>query len=180
MNNSTENVTLIAAFVLDIIAQYDGKPEFQNHLKKMTADYDLSDPMKHVPIQLYNDMCGWIEQQIGETNAKRLGRKIGNTAYQSMLQMSLVQDGATPLELMEGLKKVAELVIADPEKRGWEILNSYDKEIIMRRTQTFNSILQFGLLDEIIRKTSVYSPKVEFVKSVAQGDEYDEYRITWI
>lgn len=180
MNNSTENVTLIAAFVLDIISQYDGKPEFQNHLKKMAADYDLSDPMRHVPMQLYNDMCGWIERQIGETNAKRLGRKIGNTAYQSMIQMDLVKEGASPLELMEGLKKVAELVIIDPEKRGWEITERRRKEIVMRRTQTFNSVLQFGLLDELIRKTSVYSPKVEYAKSVANGDEYDEYSITWI
>lgn len=180
MNNSTENVTLISAFVLDILSLYDEKPEFQNHLKKMASGYDLSDPMKHVPIELYNNMCNWIENQIGQTNAKLLGRKIGNTAFQSMLQMNLVEAGASPLEIMQALKKVAEMVIIDPEKRGWEILGSGNREIVMRRTQTFNSTLQFGLLDELIRKSGVFSPKVEYVKSVANGDEFDDYKITWM
>ncbi|MEO1099084.1 MAG: hypothetical protein AAFX57_15240 [Bacteroidota bacterium] len=50
----------------------------------------------------------------------------------------------------------------------------------MRRTQTFNGALQSGLLDELIRKTKVFSPKVEYLQSIANGDEYDDYKITWI
>lgn len=74
---------------------------------------------------------------------------------------------------------MAATVIKDPEKRGWEIVESGPKYIIMRRTQTFNRTLQFGLLDELIRKTKVLSPKVEYVKEVSKGDEYDEYKISW-
>lgn len=180
MNNSTQNVTLNSAFILDIINQYEGKPEFQNHLKEMASAHELSDPMGQVPIKLYNDMCNWIESQIGKTNARQLGRKIGNTVYRNMLEMKLVKKETTPLALMKGLKRVTELVIKDPEKRGWEILSSGRKQIIMRRTQTFNGALQSGLLDELIRKTKVFSPKVEYLQSIANGDEYDDYKITWI
>jgi hypothetical protein len=71
------------------------------------------------------------------------------------------------------------MMIKDPEKRGWEIVETGPKHIVMRRTQTFNSTLQFGLLDELVRKTKVVSPRVEYIKSVAEGDEFDDYKISW-
>jgi hypothetical protein len=49
----------------------------------------------------------------------------------------------------------------------------------MRRTQTFNSSLQFGLLETLISKTGVLFPSVDLQKSVEKGDEYDEYLISW-
>lgn len=180
MDNSVENVTLIAAFVKDVIDKYDGKPEFQNELKKIASGLDLSDPMKQVPMEVYNKMCDWIENQIGVTNTKILGRQIGNTAYQSMIGMGIVTTSATPVEMMEGLKKVASMTIKDPKGRGWEIMDKGPKHIVMRRTQTFNGTLQFGLLDELIRKTKVLSPKVELIKSVKDGDEFDDYKISWL
>lgn len=180
MNNSTENVTLITAFVQDIIKQYDGKPEFQVELEKMAEGYDLSDPMKHFPIELYNDMCDWIENQIGETSARILGRKIGNTAYENMLKAGLVNEKSKPLEIMEALKNIAETVISDPLKRGWEVIENGTKHIIMRRTQTFNSTLQFSLLDQVIRKSRVMAPSVSYQKSVFSRDEFDEYKVSWL
>ncbi len=146
----------------------------------MASGHDLTDPMKHVPMKVYNEMCDWIETQIGDTNARILGRKIGNTAYESMVQMGMINSKTDPFEMMEALKKVAETVIYDPKGRGWEIIDRGTKSITMRRTQTFNSTLQFGLLDELIRKTKVLSPSVSYVKSVANGDEFDEYKITWL
>lgn len=180
MNNSTEGVTLSSAFVKDIIDLYEGKDSLQQELKKMADGLDLSNPMKFVPIDVYNSMCNWIESQIGQVNTKRLGRKIGATAYSGMLANNLITNDAKPLQMMEGLAKVASMMIKDPEGRGWDILESGPKHIIMRRTQTFNSTLQFGLLDELVRKTKVLSPKVEYLKSVADGDEFDEYKISWI
>ncbi|MEO1050976.1 MAG: hypothetical protein AAFX87_10120 [Bacteroidota bacterium] len=180
MDNSTDNVTLIAAFIQDIIHQYDGKPEFQGRLKKMAQGFDQAEPTQHVPIKVYNDMCDWIETQIGEINAKILGRKIGNTAYQSMLELNMVSPDSTPFEIMEALKNVAHSVINDPKQRGWEIIDKGNKHITMRRTQTFNSTLQFGLLDELIRKSKVIAPSVSYQSSVLAGDEFDEYKITWL
>lgn len=180
MNNSTEGVKISAAFIQDIINIYEGKDEFQSHLKKMTEGYDLSNALNFVPMELYNNMCNWIESQIGKVNTKRVGRKIGETAYQGMLANGFVNSGATPQEMMQALQKVASVMIKDPEKRGWEIVESAPKFIILKRTQTFNSTLQFGLLDELIRKTNVLSPRVEYVKEVAAGDEFDEYKIQWL
>ncbi|WKK79295.2 hypothetical protein [Marivirga arenosa] len=179
MNNSTEGVTLSSAFVKDIIDLYEGKDSYQRELKRMANGLDLSSAMKFVPMETYNSMCNWIESQIGQANTRRLGRKIGATAYSGMLANGLITSDASPKEMMEGLAKVASMMIKDPEGRGWEILETAPKHIIMRRTQTFNSTLQFGLIDELIRKTKAVSPKVEYVKSVADGDEFDEYKISW-
>lgn len=179
MNNSTKGVTLSSAFVKDVIDLYEGKEAFQQELKKMAAGLDLSNAMKFVPMETYNNMCNWIESQIGQANTRKLGRKIGATAYQGMLANGFISSNATPSQLMNGLAKVASVMIKDPENRGWEIVEDKPKHIIMKRTQTFNSTLQFGLLDELIRKSRVVSPKVEYVKSVDNGDEFDEYKISW-
>jgi len=180
MDQSTENVTLAAAFVLDILNMYKDKPEYYAHLSKMTEGMNLTNPMNQVSMEVYNNMCHWIESQIGQANTRILGRKIGNTAFQAMVSNKLITEKATPLQAMQGLATVAGAMIKDPKKRGWEIVESGPKHIIMRRTQTFNSTLQFGLLDEIVRKTGVLSPKVEYAKSVLRGDEFDEYKITWL
>lgn len=133
-----------------------------------------------VPIETYNKMCDWIEESIGQANARLVGRRIGRTAYEAMKAHKMVHEKSTPLETMVALQTVATTLIKDPKKRGWEIIESSPKHLLMRRTQTFNGTLQFGLLDEIIRKTGVLSPKVEYVKSVRAGDEFDVYKISWL
>lgn len=179
MDNSTENVTLIAAFVNDILELYKDKTDYLK-LKAMASGLDLSDPMKHVSMATYNDMCNWIEKEIGKANTRMLGRKIGETAYQSMVGFNMVNDDTTPVEMMKALQQVALSVIQDPKKRGWEILSEGPKEIVMRRTQTFNGTLQLGLLDTLVRKTKVVSPSVDMIKEVDLGAEFDEYKITWL
>jgi hypothetical protein len=180
MNNSTENVTLAAAFVSDILNLYKDNPSDYQQLKSMTAGVDVENPMNQVPMQIYNSMCDWIETQIGEANTRKVGRKIGNTAFEAMVNFKMISEKPTPMEAMKALAQVASTLIQDPHKRGWEIIDHGPKHIVMRRTQTFNSTLQFGLLDEIIRKTGVAMPKVEYVKSVNAGDEFDDYRISWL
>jgi hypothetical protein len=179
MDNSTENVTLISAFVNDILNIYKGKRRFEEKLQKMTEGYDLSDPMAPVPMKLYNDICNWIEDEIGVINTKKVGKQIGETAYANKVQMNLVKEGCSPAEMMEALKKVASIVIQDPKNRGWEIVENQDKKIVMRRTQTFNSTLQFGLLHGLMKKTNALGVNITYDKSVANGDSYDDYLITW-
>jgi hypothetical protein len=181
MDNSTDNVKLAAAFVSDILVIFKERSEEDySVLKKMTAGLDLSNSMNMVPMEVYNSMCNWIEKQVGQSNARLVGRQIGRTAFEAMKNFKLVSDSSTPLEVMKALANVASTMIQDPKKRGWEILDNGPKHIVMRRTQTFNSTLQFGLLDEIVRKTKVLSPKVEYVKSVAAGDEFDDYKVSWL
>ncbi len=181
MDHSTDNVTLAAAFVNDVLDIYKQKSSTDYEiLKKMTTGLDLSNPMNMVPIEVYNAMCNWIESQVGQANAKLVGRQIGRTAYEAMKSFKMISDKSTPLEVMNALVTVAGTMIKDPKGRGWVILESHPKSIVMRRTQTFNGTLQFGLLDEIIRKTGVLSPKIEYLRSVANGDEFDDYKITWL
>ncbi len=181
MNNSTENVTLAAAFVNDVLTIYQDKSatDFET-LKGFTKGHDLSNPMNMVPITVYNDMCNWIENQVGKANARLVGRQIGKTAFDAMKRFNLITDQSTPHEVMKALATVASTMIKDPHGRGWEILEFGPKHIVMRRTQTFNNTLQFGLLDEIIRKTKVLAPKIEYLKNVEAGDEFDEYKISWL
>ncbi len=131
-------------------------------------------------MQLYNDMCAWIENELGKFNLIVVGRKVGETAYQGMIDNGLIKKGATPFQIMEGLVKVANEMIQDPEKRGWEIVKCEKNNVTMRRTQTFNRNLQLGLLDGMVRKSGVVGVKVDYSKSIETGAVYDEYLITWI
>ncbi len=180
MDHSTENVKISAAFIQDILALYKDNAHDYEILKKMTEGHNITTPTNMVPMEVYNRMCDWIESQIGQVNTKKLGRKIGNTAFNAMYNFKMISAKPTPEEAMKALAKVASSMIQDPKGRGWEITESSKKHIVLKRTQTFNSTLQFGLLDEIIRKTGVLSPKVEYLKSVAKGDEFDEYKISWL
>lgn len=181
MDNSTDQVTLAAAFVSDILNIYKEKsPQDYEVFAKMTEGLNLSSPMNMVPIKVYNDMCDWIEQQVGQANTRLVGRQVGRTAFEAMKSFKMITEKPTPLEAMKALVTVASTMIKDPKKRGWEIVESGAKHIAMKKTQTFNSTLQFGLLDEIIRKTGVLSPKVEYLKNVKDGDEFDVYKISWL
>ena len=180
MNLSTENVTIYGVFICDILKHYDDKKEQYHPLFDMARSADLSQPFNKVPMQLYNDMCTWIENELGKFNLIVVGRKIAETAYQGMIDHALITKGANPFQIMEGVVKVANEMIQDPEKRGWEIVKCEKNSIIMRRTQTFNRNLQWGLLDGLIRKSGVGGVKVDYAKSIETGAAYDEYLITWI
>ncbi len=91
----------------------------------------------------------------------------------------MVNSSSKPSDVLKALVVVANEMIQDPEKKGWEILEIKDKSIIMKRTQDFNSKLQLGLLDGIVRKTGVSGVKVDYVKEVELGATHDEYLITW-
>jgi hypothetical protein len=71
-------------------------------------------------------------------------------------------------------------MIRDPKGRGWEIVSHSPKTITMRRTQTFNCIMQEGLLLSLIERTKVESPDVEHFKCTRKGDAFCEYRLSWL
>jgi hypothetical protein len=180
MDQSTEGVTLFAVFINDVLKNYADKREDYPELFAIVAPYDLSDPFGKVPIKVYNDLCQWIEDNLGKFNLIRIGRNIGETVFTTLVVNKIIQENATPLEIMQALQKVAGEMIQDPKKRGWEILDSTPKSITMRRTQSFNSKLQLGLLDGLIRKTKISGVNVDYVKSLEKGDAYDEYLIKWV
>jgi hypothetical protein len=180
MNNSTENVTLYAAFIQDVIKNYQDDETTYEELLQIAKDYDISQPFNLIPIKIYNEMCAWIEENLGRFNLIRVGRNIGETVYQNMIDSKALPPNPSPFEIMKALVKAANEMIQDPLKRGWVILSENKNSIILRRTQTFNSVLQLGLLDGLIRKAGVAGIKVEYLKEVRNGDEYDEYEVSWI
>lgn len=179
MDTSTNDVTLCAVFVQDVLRPYVERQDEFAPIFKMAQEYDLDDPFSQVPIKLYNNICQWIEDNLGKVSTKRLGREIGKTVYVSLHQNKLIGREPHPHEIMEALANVAQQMIKDPKKRGWEIIDKQPNSLTMLRTQTFNSTLQFGLLETLLYKCNVSLPNVELIRSVEQGDEYDEYFLSW-
>ena len=180
MDHSTEEVTLFAVFIQDILKLYEDKKEqFASPLFEMAKPYDLSDPFNKVPMKVYNDMCDWLEKALGPASLKKVGVQIGETVYDALIKNGNFSQSPAPLEIINGLVYVAGQMIQDPKKRGWVLLKSTANSIVMRRTQTFNSLLQVGLLRGLVQKTGVKFVDVNYVASVAEGAPFDEYLITW-
>lgn len=181
MNITTEKVTLYAVFVNDILNLYrDKKDAFAQPLFQMTQGYDLSAPFNKVPMDLYNEMCSWLEQELGPANLRKVGVQIGETVFDALSGSGSLPANPQPLDLLNGLVYAAANMIQDPEGRGWQVLEAKDKRIVMRRTQTFNSILQLGLLRGLVQKTGVKLVEVKYLRSVAEGADYDDYLVTWM
>jgi hypothetical protein len=180
MDNSTEGVTLYTGFIAALLDQYKGRERTCAQLFGMAKDLDLKNPTKPAPMALYNEMCDWIEKKLGSANIRRSGRAIGNEAYGQMVADRAVDDTVTPQQILEQLRRVAALMIQDPKGRGWEIVEMGDRRALMRRTQTFNCMLQEGLLFSLVERTGVLAPRVEHVKCTRSGDEYCDYEVTWL
>ncbi|MCX2745694.1 hypothetical protein OO013_17560 [Mangrovivirga sp. M17] len=175
MNNSTEGVTLDAVFINDVLSNYDKS--------KYPELYQIVDGVElkgNVPMDLYNDLCMWIEQNLGKFNLIKVGRTIGETVYTQFLKNDLINADSKPIDIIKALKLVASQMIQDPQGRGWEIVSDEPKKIVVRRTQTFNGKLQLGLLDGLVRKSKATGVRVDFTKEVELGDEFDEYQISWL
>lgn len=181
MNPTTQHVTLYAVFLNDILNLYrDKKDQFAQPLFEMTRPYDLSDPFNKVPLDLYNQMCDWLEQELGPANLRKVGVQIGETVHEALTNSGSLPANPKPIDLLNGLVYAAANMIQDPEGRGWEVLESKERSIVMRRTQSFNSILQLGLLRGLVQKTGARVVEVKYLRSVAQGADYDDYLITWM
>jgi len=180
MDTSTENVTLYAWAITDILKNYQDKKQDYFELFEMSKGLDLSKPNNKVPIQVYIDMCDWIERKLGKFNLIKIGRNIGESTYAMMLENKMIVSDCTPIDLMKALILTAQKGVQDPKKRGWEIVNSTDKSITMRKTQIFNTQIQLGLLDALVRKSKVFGVQVTLAKEQERGAEFDEYLITWL
>ena len=181
MNESEQGVTLVCGFVNDILSFYEPyKQQFAKPIFDMTAHIDFADPGKQVPMKLYNDVCTWVEKNIGSSSIRQLGTAIGDRAYDHMKQSGGLGDKVTPLEILTALKNTASALIQDPLNRGWEIIEQGNDHIVMRRTQTFNCILQESLLKSLVARTGVKGVQVTHERCVRRKDEYCDYRIQWL
>lgn len=181
MDTSVENVTLNAWAVTDILDTYRNKRQDYGELFEMANGLDLSMPNNKVPLRVYVEMCNWVENKLGKFNLIKIGRSIGESTYGVMLNNKMVSEtNSTPLDIMKALIITAQKGVQDPKKRGWEIVESAEKSIVMRKTQIFNTHIQLGLLDALVRKGKVFGVKVDLLKEQSNGAEFDEYIITWL
>jgi hypothetical protein len=148
-------------------------------LFKIVEGIDLSNPTSLVPIELYNAMCQWIEQNLGPSNLRKAGEFVGARAYDLMLQQNYITSEATPQEVLKALQRVASEAVQDPAGRGWEFLELEEKRAVLRRTQTFHPVLQEGMIKTLLKRTGQKTVGLRYLKSVKQGDEFDEYEILW-
>ena len=181
MNESTDGVVLQAGFIFDLLASYDVSREtFSAPLFEMATDLDPIQPSAMVPISLYNEMCTWIESNLGSSNLRRAGELIGNRAYDQMLSDPSMSSTPSPLEMMQQLVRVASEMIQDPLGRGWKILEEGPGSIVMRRTQSFNCVLQEGLLQSLIQRCDVTLVSVRHLTCVRDGAEFCDFGLTWL
>lgn len=180
MDSSVENVTLYAWAIIDILKNYQDKKNDYWELFEMAKGLDLSKPNNKVPIQVYIDMCNWIDHKLGKFNLIKIGRNIGESTYKVMVDNNMVNEASSPVDIMKALILTAQKGVQDPQKRGWEIVSTTEKSILMRKTQIFNTQIQLGLLDALIRKSKVFGVKVELDKEESKGAQHDEYLITWL
>lgn len=180
MNNSTDGVTLFAGFAFDVLAEYqsmrDGlcAPVF-----KRVAHLKPERPTDLMPMQLFNEICDWVEQNIGESSLRNAGRAIGDRAFNRMLEDGSIGAKPGPAEILQALQKVATVMIQDPKNRGWEILSNAPNKMVMRRTQSFNCVLQEGLIRAMIERTGVMLPRTEQVHCTRRGDPFCDYEVRW-
>lgn len=181
MDNSTENVTLLSIFILDVLRELDKLQIDKTEILSFCEGHDISNPYNSVPIEIYNQMCHWIEINQGETVLQNIGRNIGETIFDALIENNIILAKPNPKDVMDGLIIAASSMIQDEKDRGWELVNYGETHLQMRRTQTFNSGLQIGLLAGLIEKCeNVKEVKVKYVKEVAQGDTFDEYLVSFV
>jgi|SRR6185312_12506641 len=179
MDNTTDGVTLLTGFVFDVLEEYKGMKRVCGPAFEMAASLDPRRPDEFCPIALYNDVCGWIEKNVGAASIRKAGMAIGSRVFDAIVKANKMSE-PTPLAMMQSLKWAASTMIRDPKQRGWEILEGEDGRIVMRRTQTFNCMMQEGLLLALVERTKVEAPDVAHDKCVSRGDEFCEYTLTWL
>jgi len=182
MDNSTENVTLLAGYVSDVIDTVKELGHATEGLEAILAGFPLENPYKQIPMEIYNNACNWVENELGEKNVIEVGKKIGARAYDILVDNHIITPDANVIEIMEGIEIAASTTIQDPKERGWELLTQTETSIVMRRTQTFNSRLQFGLLERLAERCPTVekdSVSIKYLQEVVKGADFDEYEVTW-
>lgn len=180
MDESTEGVTLHAGLVLTVVDPFRDMQRICAPLFEMVRGIDSSEPKRPVPISLYNDACAWIEQNLGAASVRAAGSAIGRGAFQRMRREGAITAESTPADALEALARAVLVTVQDPKKRGWEILDAIDGCVLVRRTQTFNCVMQEGVLLALIEGTGVTMPRVEHLRCTRRGEDFCEYEVRWL
>ncbi|HEY6878170.1 MAG TPA: hypothetical protein VI299_09125 [Polyangiales bacterium] len=169
----------MSGFIFDVLAEYERVRSLCKPAFDMAENLDPTRPDVFTEMQRYNDVCSWIEENVGSASVRSAGRAIGQRIYDTIVKTAKLQK-PTPLVVMEALQWATSTMIRDPKGRGWEIAEQSANSLLMRRTQTFNCVLQEGLLMSLLERTGVLMPAVAHASCTRQGAPYCVYRLTWL
>ena len=179
MDTSTDGVTLLSGFVLDVLTEYQHMKRVCGPAFEMAKGVEAGKADDWVSMDVYNDICTWIETNVGAMSIRQAGIAIGGRVYTNIINSGKVPE-PTPHAMMGALQWAASVMIRDPKNRGWEILESKESSVTMRRTQTFNCTMQEGLLVSLVEHTGVEGADVEHRKCTKRGDDFCEYKLSWL
>jgi hypothetical protein len=179
MDASVDGVTLMSVYVFDVLSAYRAFEKSCPRLFEMAGGLDPSRPDAPCSLALYNDICRWIERHLGGTSIVEAGRVVGRRVFSEMDRTGLLSADPDPHQLLEALCRAEGLVLHDPRHRGFTILESHPERVVIRRTQTFNCMLQEGLLVSLIEQAHVLVPAARHLRCTRDGAEYCDYEITW-
>ncbi len=179
MDSSTDGVTLYSAFITGIVDQYKHDAPLYATLRDLARRADASDPLKPAPMADYNALCDYLERRFGAPELARAGGVVGAHAYVQMTLDGKLGRSPGPVQVLTELKRVADVMIQDPKGRGWTILESGASSLRLRRTQSFNCMLQEGLLVSLVERTGVRNIQVKHAPCTRQGAEFCEYTVSW-
>lgn len=174
-----ENVTLASAFLIDIHSHFKADTSMHKRLKHLSKDYDLTNPLKHVPFTFFELTYNWISKTC--TNGiSSVAERIAETVYNKMSSMNLVSErNCSPIQIINALIEVAPEFINDPSSKRWEVLENGSDYIVLKRYSTFCSKLQLNLLKVLMTRSNQDFVTVSREKASKTGKSYDQYRISW-
>jgi hypothetical protein len=180
MDESTDGVTLHAGFILKVVEPFRGMERLCGPLFEMVAHIAPAAPQAAAPMKLYNDVCAWIEQHLGAASVRAAGQAIGKDAFSRLRSEGAITVETGPAEALLALSRAVRVTIQDPRRRGWDILEQTEGRVIVRRTQTFNCVMQEGVLLTLVEGTRAVMPRVEQLRCTRRGDPYCDYDVRWL
>jgi len=180
MDESTDGVTLHSGFVLKVVEPFRGMERLCGPLFEMVAHIPPEDPEGPVPMALYNEVCAWVEQHLGAASVRAAGQGIGRSIFTRLRHEGSINFDAGPAEAIAALARALLVTIRDPRRRGFEVVEQTDSRVLVRRTQTFNCVMQEGVLLTLVEGTRVVMPRVEQLRCTRRGDAHCEYEVRWL
>lgn len=180
MDQSTDGVYMHAIFFEDFLHIYKHQEDVYRQLVQILATADIAKTEMMLPIVVYNQMCSYIEKQLGPDQTILLGWNLSQTVFTVINASNQLSANATPLQTMELMCTASRLLLDDPKHRGLDIVSHAPGRIVIRRTQTFHSLVQVGIISCFIEKTGVPLPRVSYLHRLADGAPFDEYLVTWL
>ncbi len=182
MNDMTKSTTLKAAWVTHLLQEIQQRPEPIDNtvLMDYCEAYDLGQSSCMVPLQVYQDICDWIEQELGEQAILEIGFQIGENTFQDLMEEGKIDAQAKPQRLLEELQTTTDTMVRDPRGKNWEIAEIQEQSIKMSLNQNFHSKLQLGLLRGFVQKcTSINEVEVSYQPKETAENGQEECIIYW-